>query len=162
MGLMMRRSGRKSCLQLHVSNLDSSVVNKTEAALRCLGARRRTAFNAALPLLSSGSRCSPFFFLSFHHMKREGKSPPGHFSSRPLHLPTPALLLPIRSRESISNKTMRIHPHVGFLLTPASPTQTLILPGLHFKHMKGCSVGTKAKGKARGGGMANGGGGKGV
>lgn len=58
-----------------------------------------------------------------------GKSPPGHFSSQPLHIPTPALLLPIRSRESVSNKTVHIHPHVGFLLTPASPTQTLILPG---------------------------------
>lgn len=106
-----------------------------------------------------------FLFSLLSSYEAGGEKPPWPFlqsAAPPPRRPTPAPLLPIRSRESISNKTPRIHPHVGFLLTPASPTQTLILPGLHFKHMKGCSVGTKAKGKARGGGMANGGGGKGV
>lgn len=85
----------------------------------------------------------------------------------PLHpyfsppLPFPTLLLPIRSREDLSNNTLHLHIHTHIHThshrVPPHPclfhVHTLIFCAQHFKHMKGSSAGTKAKGKVGGGGM---------
>lgn len=150
---------KRCCLQLHVSY--QTKLQETK--------QRNASSTPTLPSLSSGSLPPPFFFFShsFHHMKREGKPSwpflqPRHPSTsqfQPL-LPFPTLLLPIRSRESLSNNTLHLHihthshTHTEFLLTPTSftHTHTFIFCALHFKHMKGCSAGTKAKGRVGGGG----------
>lgn len=132
----------------------------------------------SLVSLSSGSLPPPLIFfslslsLSFHHMKREGKPswpflqpclpstsiPTPNFSPPPS--PFPTLLLPIRSRERHSNNTLHLHTHThthpdtctqsSSSPPPLSRTHTFIFCALHFKHMKGCSAGTKAKGRVGG------------
>lgn len=128
-------------------------------------------FPLSLSLLSSyeEGRGKPSWpFLQLHHPSTSNFNipPPPYFFP-------PTLLLPIRSRESLSNNTLHLHIHTHIhthtvrhmhreiLFTPASfvHTHTFIFCALHFKHMKGCSAGTKAKGRV--GSKEIGGGGEG-
>lgn len=93
---------------------------------------------------------------SFHHVKREGKPSwpflqPGYPPNPPsfssfAHQVQRELLKQHLAPTHIHNQT---HAHTEILFTPASfaRTHTFIFCALHFKHMKGCSAGTKAKGR---------------
>lgn len=137
------------CAELHVSN-QTKLQETKQNALSI----------PPLSLLSSGCLPPPLFLFSPSPfiIWRGKESPPGHFYNPaipppPISAPPfPTLLLPIRSSESLSTTPCTYtftHMHIEFLLTPIyfTHTHTFIFCALHFKHMKGCSVGTKAKGR---------------
>lgn len=97
---------------------------------------------------------------------KKGGSPPGHFynpcypstatSNFSSYSPFQLLFLPIRSRESLSKHThtdVHTDTHSEWVPPHTWPFQcTHIFCALHFKNMKGCSAGTKAKARVGGGG----------
>lgn len=100
---------------------------------------------------------------SFHHMKWGGRA----LSAISTNQPLPSFHPPLGfssfahqvQREPLKQHLAPKHPHTSaeFLFTPLLIHQhTFIFFAPHFKHMKGCSAGTAAKGKVGGGGKEKG------